>query len=146
MARATAPASAPGRYRRHGKALSHGHASGVWSVTARTIMVVRFQWAGRPSASLLPIWRWGSSPSSAIKNTPPSKNPPPTGSKIPLPSASAMSMAGISSDHTAAAIIPPAAKPKNTFWVVCDISFLKQNTIAAPRTVARQVKPVPKAA
>ena len=57
-----------------------------------------------------------------------------------------MSMAGISSDHTDAATITPAAKPRNTFWVRWDISFLKKNTSAAPSTVARQVAPVPRAA
>ena len=55
-------------------------------------------------------------------------------------------MAGISSDHTEAAIITPAAKPRNTFCVTADISFLKKNTMAAPSTVARQVAPVPMAA
>ena len=55
-------------------------------------------------------------------------------------------MAGSSSDHTEAAIITPAAKPKNTFCVVWDRSFLKKNTMAEPRMVAKQVKPVPMAA
>ena len=57
----------------------------------------------------------------------------PTGSKMLLPASSAISMAGMSSDHTDAAIITPAAKPRNTFCVVWDRSFLKKNTMAAPQ-------------
>ena len=53
--------------------------------------------------------------SSSIKKAPPSTNPPPTGSNTPRPWASAISMAGINSDQTDAAIMTPAAKPKNAF-------------------------------
>ena len=81
-----------------------------------------------------------------MRNNPPSTKPPPTGKITLCPRPSAISMAGISKDQTDAAIITPAAKPRNTFCMVWDISFLKKNTIPAPSTVARQVKPVPKAA
>ena len=37
----------------------------------------------------------------------------------------------------------PAAKPRKIFWVLEDMSFRKKKTMAAPITVARQVKPVP---
>ena len=116
------------------------------SVTASTIIVVRFQWAGRPSASSLSRCRWGSRWSRASRNTPPRRKPPPTGSRTLCPRSSTISMAGISRDHTDAAIITPAANPRNTFCMVWDIPFLKKNTMAAPSTVARQVKPVPRAA
>ena len=148
-ARATAPARAPGAVSMAAteKLRPTAMPSGMlWSVTARTIMVVRFQWAGKPSAWSLPMCRWGSRPSSSISAAPPSTKPPPTGSKMLLPASSAISMAGMSSDHTDAAIITPAAKPRNTFCMVWDISFLKKNTMPAPSTVARQVKPVPRAA
>ena len=55
-------------------------------------------------------------------------------------------MAGISRDHTLAAIITPAAKPRKIRWTAADRSWRKKYTVAAPSTVARQVKPVPRAA
>ena len=54
-----------------------------------------------------------------------------------------MSMAGINSDQTDAAIITPAANPRNTRCMAGLMSFRKKNTMPAPRIVARQVKPVP---
>lgn len=73
----------------------------------------------------------------------PSTNPPPTGRMGLCPASRAMSIAGMSRDHTAAAVMTPAAKPRKTFCVLEDMSFRKKKTMAAPITVARQVKPVP---
>jgi hypothetical protein len=55
-------------------------------------------------------------------------------------------MAGINSDHTEAAIITPAAKPRKALCTFFPISFLKMNTTLAPRAVIKKVNPVPAAA
>lgn len=52
-------------------------------------------------------------------------------------------MLGISSDHTEAATITPAAKPKNARCISLGMSFLNRNTVAEPSTVARKVNRVP---
>ena len=149
MARAIAPASTswPTSLPATENARPTAMPSGILcSVTAKTIMVVRRSFEGRPSGSVLPMCKWGKSWSSSIKNAPPKINPPPTGTSGLFPWVSAISMAGSSKDQTDAAIITPAAKPKKIFCVLSDISFLKKNTMPAPKTVARHVKPVPKRA
>ena len=55
-------------------------------------------------------------------------------------------IAGISRDHTDAAIITPAAKSRKTLCIFILIRRGTGNTIAAPSVVIRNVKPVPPAA
>ena len=146
MASATAPgrAAAPPSRAATAKARPTAMPSGMLcSVTASTTMVVRFRWAGGPSGSSLPMCRWGSRRSSSIRNTPPSTKPPPAASSALWPCSSAISMAGMSSDHTDAAIITPAAKPRKARCSPAPMSFLNKNTVPAPSTVAKQVAPVP---
>lgn len=98
-------------------------------VTASTIMVVRLRWAGSPSGSLLPMWRWGVSRSRTMRKAPPSRNPPPTGRAGDCPISSAISIEGMSRDQTEAATITPAAKPRKIFWVAGFRSSRKKNTM-----------------
>ena len=73
-------------------------------------------------------------------------NPPAAGIQPIWPASSARSMAGMSSDHTEAAIMTPAAKPKNTRWSSMLLRLRNRNTDAAPSVVMRNVNPVPAAA
>lgn len=57
-----------------------------------------------------------------------------------------MSMAGMSSDQTDAAIMTPAANPRKTCWKDALISPRKKKTTAAPSAVIKNVNPVPIAA
>ncbi|MNV66061.1 hypothetical protein D3C71_1587950 [compost metagenome] len=50
--------------------------------------------------------------SNTNRNTPPNKNPIAAGTQLIFPADSDISIAGISSDHTDAAIIIPAANPR----------------------------------
>ena len=65
----------------------------------------------------------------------PVKKPPTAGSHSLWPSSRAMSIAGIKSDHTEAAIIMPDAKPISAFCVLSPSSRRMKNTIAAPNVV-----------
>ena len=116
------------------------------SVTASTSSVVRLKLVCTPSASLEPGCRWGIKASSTIRNNAPSAKPPAAGSHPGTPCSPAISMEGISRLHTLAAIITPAANPRNTRWNEGLISFLNRNTTAAPAAVIKKVKPVPSAA
>ena len=82
------------------------------SVTAETSSVVRFQPDGTPSGSSEPAWRCGRNVSSAMRNATPRRNPPAAGSQPGTPRFSACSIAGLRSDHTLAATMTPAAKPR----------------------------------
>ena len=65
----------------------------------------------------------------------PSRNPTAGGNHEIPPFSSAISIAGIRSDHTDAAIMTPDANPSSVFSSFCFISFLIKNTIAEPSTV-----------
>lgn len=65
----------------------------------------------------------------------PSRKPSTAGSQAFPPSASAISIAGMSSDQTEAAIITPEAKPSSAFCTLSPICLLKKNTVAEPSTV-----------
>ena len=65
----------------------------------------------------------------------PSRKPTTAGRYACPPLASAISMAGMSSDQTEAAIITPEAKPSSAFCTFAPICFLKKNTVAEPSTV-----------
>jgi hypothetical protein len=56
----------------------------------------------------------------------PSTNPPPAGRKHAASGLLRHLHGGISSDHTEAAIITPAANPRKTRWVRTDISFFEE--------------------
>ena len=56
------------------------------------------------------------------------------------------SIAGISSDHTDAAIITPAANPRKMRCAFSEVCFLKNSTSDAPSAVIKNVNPVPIAA
>ena len=115
------------------------------SVTAETNSVVRFQSEGTPSGSSASAWRCGRNVSSAMRKATPRRKPPAAGSQPGTPSPSACSIAGLSSDHTLAATITPAAKPRK-MWCMSLRSERKKNTTAEPAVVMSQVKPQPSAA
>ena len=116
------------------------------SVTARTSRVVRFQEEECPSGWSAPRCRWGITESRAMRKPTPRRKPPAAGSQPGTPWLSASSMAGISRLHTEAATITPAAKPRKIRWAPSVTRLRKKKTIEAPRTVIKQVKPVPAAA
>ena len=62
------------------------------------------------------------------------------------PPAFTCSMAGISRLQTEAAVMTPAANPSTAFWNHTSAIPEPINTVAAPNTVIRNVKPVPAAA
>lgn len=76
--------------------------------------------------------------SMASKNRIPRANPTAAGINASFPSPSAISIDGISSDHTEAATITPAAKPKSVFCTSGLIWFFIKNTQAAPRVVPKK--------
>ena len=67
-----------------------------------------------------------------INVTIPIINPTEAGNHAGFPCVSAISIAGIRSDHTEAAIITPAANPSNNFCIIGLISFFNKNTKAEP--------------
>ena len=87
----------------------------LWSVTARTSMVVFFQLLFKPSGSSQSMCRWGTRWSMASRKAIPSRNPTAAGTKANFPISAAISMDGISSDQTEAATITPEAKPRSIF-------------------------------
>ena len=62
----------------------------------------------------------------------PRRNPIDAGSTDHFPISPHISIEGISSDHTDAAIITPAANPKSVFCSSSDICLPVRNTIADP--------------
>ena len=107
----------------------------LWIVTASSIMVVFENPLFTPSGLSLARCRWGVSVSISSKNTIPSKNPTSAGTHGITPCSAAISMDGIKSDQTDAAIITPAANPSNAFSSRAFISLRIRNTIAAPSVV-----------
>ena len=69
------------------------------------------------------------------KNLIPRRNPTDAGIHAVVFSCYAISIAGIRSDHTDAAIITPDANPSNSFCTFSFISFRIKNTIAEPNVV-----------
>ena len=116
------------------------------NVTANSSRVVRRQEAGRPSGLGASKCRWGSSWSSTRRKAAPRITPPAPTIHPGEPFCSASSMAGMSSPHTEAATITPAAKPRNTRWKLSLTDLRKKNTRDAPSVVIKKVKPVPAAA
>ena len=117
----------------------------LWSVTADTSRVVRFQLVFTPSGSSASACRWGSSESSSTRKATPRRKPPAAGTQPICPSFSACSMAGFRSDQTLAAIMTPAANPRK-IWCMSLRSLRKKKTTADPAVVMSQVKPRPSAA
>ena len=85
------------------------------SATASTSILdlPRPQW--QPSGQSESMCMWGMSVSSNSRKPMPARKPTAAGSQAMPPEASAISMDGISSDHTEAAIITPDAKPSSAF-------------------------------
>ncbi len=109
----------------------------LWSVTARTSMVVFCRLLPGPSALLLFRCRWGIVRSKSSKNKMPSQNPATAGTKAHFPMEAAWSIAGTSRLHTDAATMTPAANPVRARCTdTCSLFFIK-NTHAAPRAVPR---------
>ena len=115
----------------------------LWSVTARTIMVVRCRVLRGPSCWLAFRWRWGITRSSSRRKPMPPQNPTAAGKKAHLPSASACSMAGISRLHTDAATMTPAAKPVRLRWSRSPSARFMKKTQAAPSVVPRKGIAIP---
>lgn len=78
--------------------------------------------------------------SSNNKNSMPAANPMIAGSTLAKPSFPVISIDGISSDHTEAATMTPAAKPVSDFCNREGIFFFIRNTQAAPSMVPAQGK------
>ena len=70
------------------------------------------------------------------------KSPPAT--NLHVPQSEAASIDGISSDHTDAAIIIPAAKPKKSVFSFSEISLLKKNTSDEPSVVDKNINEKPR--
>ncbi len=105
------------------------------SVTARTSIVVFFKLTSGPSGCALSKCRCGTRLSSPSRKRTPPKKPTAAGIHAIFPCSVVMSIAGINSDHTEAAIITPAANPRSIFSSFLFISFLIQKTIADPSVV-----------
>lgn len=75
--------------------------------------------------------------SNTSKNTIPSKNPTVAGTHSTIFCVFAISIDGIKSDHTDAAIITPEANPNNNFSIFLFILFFIRKTIAEPNVVPK---------
>lgn len=106
----------------------------LWSVTAKTSIVVFFSFAFTPSGLLLSKCKWGITLSKTSKNTIPNKNPIVAGIHAIFPCSVAISIDGINKDHTDAAIITPAANPSSNFSIFLFILFFIKNTIPEPNS------------
>ena len=104
-------------------------------VTANTSIVDFFNCVTGPSGLSSFKCICGVIVSSNNRNPIPSKNPTAAGIHAIFPCSSAISIAGINSDHTPAAIMTPDANPSNAFCIVGLISFLSKKTIPAPNVV-----------
>ena len=110
----------------------------LWSVTARTSMVVLRSWLLGPSGWPLLRWRWGMIWSRASRNKTPIQKPVTAGRNAHFPNSADRSMAGISRLQMDAAVMTPAAKPVRPRWIPSDKSRLRKNTHAAPKVVPRK--------
>ena len=138
IARARAPAMVmvPLSASRPAKATPTAMPSGILcSVTANTSMVLFFQLPLGPSGSSASRCRWGISRSRASRNPIPRQKPTAAGINASFPMPSLISMAGISKDHTEAAIITPEAKPRSPFCTTRRIPCRRKYTQAAPAVV-----------
>ena len=90
--------------------------SGILCSVTASISIRFFPIAeGRPSGRAEFVCRCGIRLSNSSMNPMPIRKPTTGSHAAVLPAASAMSIDGISSDHTEAAIITPAAKPRRRF-------------------------------
>ena len=113
------------------------------SVTESVSSVVLRQEARSPSGCLAFRCRCGSSTSSSTRNAMPSTNPPAAGIQPIPPAASASSIAGLSRLQIDAAIITPAAKPRQMRCARTLASLRKKNTNAEPSAAHQERKPRP---
>ena len=113
------------------------------SVIANSIISVLLIFVCTPSGLSLFKCRCGIRVSNNSKNAIPSKKPTVAGIHAIPPCASVISIDGIRSDQTDAAIITPDAKPSNAFSSFGAIFSFIKNTIAAPSVVP--IKGMPRA-
>ena len=107
----------------------------LWMVTAKASIAVFERCDRIPSGLSVPICRWGVSSSIISRNPIPNRNPTAAGKTDHRPLSAAISIDGISSDHTDAATITPDAKPNSDFCSLGDMSFFMKNTKAEPSIV-----------
>lgn len=113
-------------------------------VTANISLVVRDSPDLGPSFSEPLMCWWGTTMSSTSRNAMPAIKPAAAGTtRRKLPSGP-LSMAGISSDHTDAATITPAAKPVSSLLSMSGILRRMENTQAAPKVVPARGRSNPK--
>ena len=113
----------------------------LWMVTASASIIVRESFDFGPSAVCAPMCRCGVNSSINSRNAIPAKNPTAAGITPLSPADSspsrgaAISIDGISSDHTLAATITPLANPNSVFCILSGISFFMKKTKAEPSIV-----------
>ncbi len=108
------------------------------SPTASTSMTV-FCMSASASPCFFPSGRRrGTSRSRARRKPTPIKKPAAAGNQAIPPCCCSSSMAGISKDHTEAAIMTPEAKPSKIFSSFRFIFPFKKNTMAAPKAVPKK--------
>ena len=105
------------------------------SVTARKSMVERPRPVFIPSGSAESRCRCGTSVSKTRSENIPARKPTTAGNHATPPLSAVISIEGMRSDHTDAAIITPDAKPSSSFCTHADIPSRSRKTIAAPRVV-----------
>ena len=110
----------------------------LWMVTASSIIKCPGRFFAARSSGVR-------SRSSHKRPPTPAKKPITAGPHARCPARSAISMAGISSDHTIAASITPEAKPSIPFFSPERSSFFMQNTAAAPAAVPKKGSRTPTA-
>ena len=106
----------------------------LWRVTARININDLFKWEGFPSGLSLLTCKCGMIVSRINKKPIPNKNPIAAGSHW-IFKLEDISIAGIKSDQTDAAIITPEAKPNKAFCILGFMSFFKKKTNADPNVV-----------
>ena len=107
----------------------------LWMVTASASIDVRDRWLCGPSGLPSPGCRCGMSSSIRNRNPIPASTPNAAGMTDAMPSPPAISMLGMSKDHTAAATITPEAKPSSVRSSRPDMAPRIKKTNAEPSTV-----------
>lgn len=105
------------------------------SVTANTSIVDLRRSVFTPSGSSESICWCGTSVSNNSSENMPARKPTVAGSHPVPPCSTVMSIEGMSSDHTDAAIITPDANPNSSLRTRADMSRRSRKTIAAPSEV-----------
>ena len=107
----------------------------LWSVTAKTSIVVFFRWVRGPSGLSLLRCICGVTVSSKSRKPIPRRNPIAGGSHAGSELSPDISIDGMRSDHTEAATITPDANPRSSFSTCGFILLRIRKTMAAPSEV-----------